>query len=90
MRVKTGHLGSRSTKYIYTHSSLRDGHGHEISADKMGWSCMFWVSMQQETLCHWNQLFLLTLQFWKLRGGNVVESVDPENMGLTVEINCQL
>lgn len=72
MRVnEDGTLGSRSTNYIYKHSGLKDGHGHKVCADKLGWSCMLWY-MHQETICHANQLFLLTLRFWNLRGGNVL------------------
>lgn len=34
--MKTGHSGSRSTKYTYEHSGVRDRRGHKVSADKMG------------------------------------------------------
>ena len=34
--MKTGHSGSRSTKYAYEHSGVRDGRGHRVSADKTG------------------------------------------------------
>lgn len=33
-------LGSRSWNYIYKHSGWKDGHGHKVCADKLGWSCM--------------------------------------------------
>ena len=35
---------SRSMKYIYKHSGLRDEHGHEVCADKVGWSGRFWCT----------------------------------------------